>query len=181
MRLPRPKSAPKRRLTKKAIHATKGGGLAKTAKLFTVVTDTREQVPWDLAPFRQERGTLKTGDYELLEAPGLICLERKGCGLSDLLHCIGGERNRFEAELIRLTGFRFKFVIVEGSWKDLCTGSYRSTVPAAAAMGSIAKWQVEFGIPFLFCDSRGAAEAMAIRLLVQACRYWGSPPHPFPE
>ena len=175
MKLPRPRSAPKRRLTKKAIHTTKGGSLREAAKGFVVVTDTREQVPWDLAPFCQERGTLDTGDYGLRQMPGLLCLERKGGGLGDLMACIGRERERFERELLRMQGFRFKFVIVEGSWQDLCTGSYRSHVPPAAAMGTIAKWQVEWGIPFLFCDSRGAAEAMAIRLLVQACRYHGPP------
>ena len=56
------------------------------------IQDTREQRPLDLSPLAVEIGTLKTGDYSVKGMETIVTIERKG--LSDILGCFGGERER---------------------------------------------------------------------------------------
>lgn len=67
------------------------------------ITDSREQCPLDLSPLRSERGTLDTGDYCLASCPDVVRIERKS--LSDLVGCVGSDRERFEREVSRLLAF----------------------------------------------------------------------------
>lgn len=69
-----------------------------------VIVDSREQAPF---PFRGPRyegvtvevGTLSVGDYSLAGLADKVAVERKE--LSDLVACLGRERERFERELAR--------------------------------------------------------------------------------
>ena len=59
-------------------------------------------------------GTLVSSDYSAAGIESLFAIERKTVG--DLVGCCTGEnRDRFERELHRLRGFRFKRLLVIGS------------------------------------------------------------------
>jgi DNA excision repair protein ERCC-4 len=132
--------------------------------------DTREQLALDLAPMRVRRATLDTGDYSVAGLEHHIALERKS--LSDLLMCIGQERDRFERELKRLQAYPVRAVVVEATWADLHAGGWRSRVTPAAAVGSVLGW-VGQGIPFLFVGSHDeAGRAVARLLFLSARRAW---------
>jgi ERCC4-type nuclease len=73
---------------------------------FTVLVDTREQLPFTFADLRSDARdgrrplvvptrieTLTTGDYSLDGSTDKIAIERKSC--SDLLHSLGHDRDRF--------------------------------------------------------------------------------------
>jgi hypothetical protein len=83
---------------------------------------------------------------------------------------VGKGRARFERELERLTEYKHRYVVCEGSWLALCAGQYRSRIPPASAMGTIAAWQVRYSVPFLFCEHSLAAEAMAVRLFTNVIK-----------
>ena len=94
----------------------------------TVVIDTREQLPFIFGGIRSlakdgrrliriptMRGTLSEGDYSLFSHEHLVSVERKS--LSDLFGVIGHDRERFEAELLRLNEKVVAAVVVESDWR----------------------------------------------------------------
>jgi hypothetical protein len=133
----------------------------------TAIVDTREQLPFDLAPLGVMAGTLAAGDYSVRGLEHLVAIERKS--LSDLIACCGTERERFERELQRLLAYPTRCVIVEASWHDLNAGGWRSQLPPASAVGSVISW-IGQGTPFLFAGDRASAQHAAAKLLYSAAR-----------
>ncbi len=133
----------------------------------TVIIDNREQLPWNLAPMKTERGTLPTADYSILGLEHQIAVERKS--LADLLGCIGGGRDRFERELQRLLAYPSRALIIESTWAEIERGDWRQQVDKNAAMGSLIGW-CAMGIPVIMAGNRELAEHFAARFLFIAAR-----------
>jgi DNA excision repair protein ERCC-4 len=90
-----------------------------------IVIDSREQQPLSFSRLPTTRGTLLTGDYSVLGLQELFVIERKS--VSDLVGCcVGQNRERFERELHRLRGFRFKRLLIIGSEAEILAGRYCS-------------------------------------------------------
>lgn len=136
----------------------------------TAVADTREQLPLDLSPLRTVRGTLDTGDYSIRGLESIVAIERKS--LSDLLGCIGQQRERFEREAQRLLAYRVRSLVVEATWSDLEAGEWRSKVTPAAAVGSCLGW-IAAGLPVVMAgDHKRAGRYTAKLLFLAARRRW---------
>lgn len=134
------------------------------------VIDTREQTPLDLHPLQVATGTLATGDYSIRGLEHLVAIERKS--LSDLLCCIGQERERFERELQRLLAYPVRCVVVESTWAELGFGQWRSKLTPAQVTSSVLGW-IAHGIPFLLAGSHEqAGQAVAKLLYIAARRQW---------
>ncbi len=131
------------------------------------VVDTREQLPLALHPLRVEVGTLATGDYSVLGLEHIVAVERKG--LSDLLACIGTERERFDREVQRLLGYPVRAIIAEATWQEVEAGEWRSKVTSSAAIGSLLGW-VAMGIPIIMAENHERAGRYVSRLLFTAAR-----------
>lgn len=127
----------------------------------TFIIDTREQRPLsfmygpenDRRPISFVKRKLDTGDYSVIGfEKDEICVERKS--LSDLLGCVGKDRERFEREVYRMLGFKSRLVIVEASWDDILTGNWQySKLTPAHVTGSIIGW-MERGVQFFFHSDR---------------------------
>lgn len=145
--------------THPSLHAPSAPAAARPV----IICDTREQHPLDFGPaVAVERGTLDAGDYSM---PGLterVAIERKELG--DLLACITSERERFKRELLRLRSYECKAVAIEANLADVLTGQYRSKVAPASVLGSLASWQLRYGVPFWFCGDRAGAAAVVLAL-----------------
>lgn len=133
----------------------------------TAIIDTREQLPLDLAPMKTMRAGLPTGDYGILGLEHVIAVERKS--LTDLLGCIGQERERFERELQRLLAYEARALVVEASWEDIEKGGWRQQVTPQAAMGSLIGWLAQ-GVPIVMAGSREAAQKFVGRFMFIAAR-----------
>ncbi len=134
-----------------------------------VIVDTREQNPYlfdqeHYAGAKAERGKLDTGDYSLAGFTDRIAVERKN-GLDELAMCLSTDRERFERELARARSFERFYVVIEGHLHEILAGRYRSKMQPKAVIASIAAFTNRYGIPFLFCGGRGAAEMMTYQLL----------------
>jgi DNA excision repair protein ERCC-4 len=117
-----------------------------------IVIDTREQDPLPIAGLPFLRGTLVSGDYSILGAEELFAVERKS--IADLVACCTGEnRSRFERELHRLRGFEFARLLVVGAPEDIAAGRYRSCIPPASVLGSLAAWEVRYRVPVVFAPT----------------------------
>jgi ERCC4-type nuclease len=134
------------------------------------VVDSREQNPLDLSPLRTITGGLATGDYSLRGLERIVSIERKS--LSDLLGCVGGERERFDREVQRLLAYPVRAVVVEAHWSDLLAGNWRGKITPAAAVGSVLGW-VACGLPILFVgDHANAGQVVSRMLYIAARRRW---------
>lgn len=133
----------------------------------TAIIDTREQCPLDLAPLRTRRGTLATGDYSISGLENVVAVERKS--LSDLLGCIGQERERFDREVQRLLAYPVRALVVESTWSDIEAGGWRSKVTPAAALGSLLGWMA-MGLPVVMAGDHDRAGRYVGRLLFLAAR-----------
>lgn len=131
-----------------------------SAQEFTIIIDTREQVPFTFDNASVEVGTLSSGDYSIKNLEDSIALERKS--LSDLCSCICGERERFKRELKRLRSYRCRAVIIEATMEAIYKGKYRSKVTPQSVLGSCASWQTYYETPFVFAGDYGAYFAIAI-------------------
>ena len=126
-----------------------------------IVVDNREQCPWDFHGPAYEgtiavRGTLDVGDYSIHGLESRIAVERKG--FPDLVQCLGNQRKRFWAELQKAKSMDSFAVIIEGTWRDLAQGNYRSQLNPKSAVASVMAASSRLGIPFLFCETRAGAE-----------------------
>jgi DNA excision repair protein ERCC-4 len=129
-----------------------------------VIVDTREQTPLEFpAEIVTVRGTLNAGDYSVQGLEDLVAVERKE--LSDLVACVGPERDRFERELLRLRGWHSKAVMVEATLAQLEKGGWRSQVTPAAVLGSIAAWRIKYKVEFIYAGNHELAAGECLRLL----------------
>ena len=78
-----------------------------------------------------------------------------------------GGRERFERELHRLRGFRFKRLLIIGTREEIKAGNYRSNVKPSSVLHSLAAWEVRYDVPVVFCAT---PEAGALQ--VESWSYW---------
>ena len=132
-----------------------------------VVIDTREQQPLDLAPLPAARGTCDVGDYQLLEYPNEVAVERKS--LPDLVACCGTGRDRFSRQVLRLMGCESKMLMVEASWQEVEMGQWRSRVTPNAVRNSLLGWMAN-GLPVTLAGDRAEASILTREFLYLAWR-----------
>ncbi len=146
----------------------------------TILVDSREQAPFafehDRYGVQIQQGALTVGDYSLVGLTDKVAVERKE--LSDLVQCLGRERERFERELQRGAALDAFAVVVEDSWAELAAGQYRSKLNPHSACQSVLAFTARYRIPFLFAGSRTGAEYVTWGFLRQylesARKRWGA-------
>jgi DNA excision repair protein ERCC-4 len=128
----------------------------------TVIVDTREQEPLVFPRLEAIPGTLLTGDYSVVGLESLFAVERKS--IPDLVGCCMGEsRERFERELHRLRGFRFKRLLVVGSEEAILAERYRSNIKPQAVLATLGAFEVRYDVPIIFKQTPEAAAAQIER------------------
>jgi ERCC4-type nuclease len=86
----------------------------------------------------------------------LFGVERKS--IPDLVSCCAASnRERFENELHRLRGFRFRRLLVIGSRAEIEAGHYRSNITPAAVLGTLAAFEIRYDCPVVFEPTPEAA------------------------
>jgi ERCC4-type nuclease len=131
---------------------------------FVVYVDTREKA---IPPFPDgvtiERWTLGEGDYTTKQLQGTAVLERKS--VADFCGSLTWSRERFDDEIRRLLGYRWKAIVVEGDLSEV----YRVTMAHPhSILGSIASFFARADCPVLFA----ANPAGAGRLMCGLLRRW---------
>jgi ERCC4-type nuclease len=125
-----------------------------------IVVDTREQLPLVFTRLPSIIGALPSGDYSALGLENAIAVERKS--IADLVSCCSGEnRERFERELHRLRGFRFKRLLIVGSQADIEQHAYRSRIGPKAVLSTLAAFEIRFDVPVVWA---GTPEVAALRV-----------------
>lgn len=134
----------------------------------TAIIDSREQLPYDLAPFKTVRCGLPTGDYSVEGYETEITIERKS--LDDFIGSISTGRERFEREIERLLKFESKMILVEGSAEDILKQRYVSRMNPTSVFGTIASF-IAKGVPVMLAGNRTIAQDFARRFLFLSVKY----------
>lgn len=148
---------------------------------FTVIVDTREQLPYTfdglgLAVPTVVRG-LHSGDYSIDGMDDRIAIERKS--LDDLYGSTTWGRDRFEREVGRLSELPgFAAVVIEADWREIVAPqSYRPgwenrTFPCSV-VGTINAWSIRYPrVHWLACGDRRGAEIRTFQILQTAWKEW---------
>ena len=134
----------------------------------TIVVDTREQTPLVFTRLASVRCALQSGDYSFLGGEELFAVERKS--IADLVSCCTGDnRERFERELHRLRGFKFKRLLIVGDEAEVLTGHYRSNIKPKAVLNTLAAFEASYDLPIVWNDSASSAA-----MLVERWVWWFS-------
>lgn len=85
-----------------------------------------------------------------------FAVERKS--IDDLANCcMGANRDRFEHELLRLRGYRFKRLLIVGTREDIAAGHYHSKIAPKAVLATLGAFEVRYDLPIVFADTPEAA------------------------
>ncbi len=103
----------------------------------------------------------------MLGLESVISIERKS--ESDLLSCVGTDRERFDREVQRLLAYPVRALVVESSWARFEAGNWRSRIKPAAAIGSLLGWSA-MGLPIVMAGDHNRAGRYVSRMLFIAAR-----------
>jgi DNA excision repair protein ERCC-4 len=128
---------------------------------FILVIDTRENTPLFISGsllkgLNVVRDTLSAGDYSIRGFESKIAVERKT--ISDLLGCLGNERERFKIELEKLRAYEWKAIAVEGTEDELLQYHDFSLMDPNSVRQSVVSINIRFGIQFYFNQKRSGIE-----------------------
>jgi DNA excision repair protein ERCC-4 len=142
-----------------ALPALKSLGELCSAQII-LIQDSREQLPLKFEHLPCVVRGLQSADYSIVGFESEFGIERKN--LDDAVACCMGEnRTRFERELHRLRGFRFKRLLIQSSRGMIETQRYRSRISPKAVLATLAAFEVRWDIPVVFCETpEGAALAV---------------------
>jgi ERCC4-type nuclease len=114
-----------------------------------ICIDTREIQPLKFTRLQAVERALFTGDYSILGLEDSFSIERKS--LDDLVNCcLSSSRERFEHELHRLRGFRFKRLLIIGSREDIASGLYHSRINPKSVLSTLAAFEIRYDLPVVF-------------------------------
>jgi DNA excision repair protein ERCC-4 len=138
----------------------------------TIIIDTREQegYSFDSRLAATVRRALPAGDYSVTGLEGLVAVERKS--LDDFVSTVIHNRERFQKELQKLTGYRAACIVVEAGVLDVLLGRYRGGAHPNAVLGSALSIILDYGVPVFFCSSRQAACQFVQAYLLAAHARW---------
>jgi ERCC4-type nuclease len=146
--------------------------LDNIVKQFRVIVDTREQLPYKFE--NSITGTLLYGDYTVEYEGDIylseICVERKS-RVAELYQATGKDRIRWEKELERLSKISLKFILCEFSYMDIIKKLPPGKLEPQCVYGSIAKWQVVYNVPFIFCENRTNARALLWKMFYEFVKH----------
>jgi ERCC4-type nuclease len=145
--------------------------------MFDVIIDTREQQPWQFTSSQInniEHTKLDTGDYSIKGLEHLLCIERKK-SVAELAGNITADR--FKNELLRMSTFKYKFLLLEFDYGDIDMYPENSGLPKYAMskvrvkgpfiMKFLSEIQVKYGIHVVCCKNAQYASYIATNIMKQ--------------
>jgi hypothetical protein len=135
---------------------------------FTIIIDTREQQPWTFDNYAKAHKKLDTGDYSIEGLEHLLTIERKKSSSEFATNIV---ESRFKDVVMRLSQFKYSFLLLEFDLQDLLIYPIGSTVPKrmwdkvkitpSFLIKNIIELQLNHNIKVMFCGSASNAEKIA--------------------
>jgi ERCC4-type nuclease len=140
----------------------------------TIIIDTREQEPYSFDPRLASalRRALPAGDYSVDGIEACVAVERKT--MDDFVSTVIHSRERFRAELRKLSGYRAACVVVEAGIPDILQQRYRGEAHPNAVLGNALSIILDYRVPVFFCANRQAACHFVQAYLLAAHSRWST-------
>jgi ERCC4-type nuclease len=148
---------------------------------FTIIVDTREQMPWEFGFHNTAKRKLDTGDYSIEGFESLFTIERKK-SVSEIANNI--TESRFKDVLERLGSIPHSFMIMEFSLDEIYQFPVGSDVPKKMwdklrisgnyIMKYLIEAQLNYNIHILFCDDAENAERVAVSIMKRIYEKYGT-------
>lgn len=144
-----------------------------------ILTDSREQTGWDFEfyGYESEIQKLDTGDYTIKGTNKLICIERKK-STGELAINLGSKKKQFDAEMERMSEFKYKYLLFEFSVNDIVNFPKCSGIPSNLLknirinskymLKCLEEYQNKYEIEVLYANNRDSAINFALELLQKA-------------
>lgn len=144
-----------------------------------ILVDTREQQPWDFGfhGIASKSQKLDTGDYTLEGTDKLICIERKKT-TGELALNLGQKKKAFDAEMERMSEFKFKYLLFEFSMSDMLVFPKNSGIPSNLMknvrinskymLKCLEEYQNKYEIEIIYANNRDSAINFTVELLKDA-------------
>lgn len=149
---------------------------------FTIIVDTREQMPWEFGFHNTAKRKLDTGDYSMEGFESLFTIERKK-SVSEIANNLS--ESRFKDVLERLGQIPHSFMIMEFSVDEIYQFPVGSDVPKKMwdklrisgnyIMKCLIEAQLNYNIHILFCDDAENAERVAVSIMKRIYEKYGKP------
>lgn len=147
---------------------------------FTIIVDSREQLPWEFGFHTTSRKKLNTGDYSIEGMESIFTIERK-MSVSEIATNI--TENRFKDVLDRLSKIPHAYMIMEFDVEDIYTFPVGSDIPKKMwdklrikgnyIMKILMQASIDNNIHVLFCGDSSNAERTAISLIKRIYEKYG--------
>ena len=147
---------------------------------FTIVVDSREQMPWEFGYHTTSKRKLDTGDYSIEGMESIFTIERK-MSVSEIANNI--TENRFKDVLNRLSKIPHAYMIMEFDIEDIYTFPVGSDIPKKLwdklrikghyIMRVLLEAQLNHNIHILFCGDATNAERTAVSLMKRIYEKYG--------
>jgi hypothetical protein len=116
---------------------------------------------------------LKTGDYVARGLEKHLVIERKA-STGEIATNLGKKRKAFDAEIERMSKFRWKYIICEFSIDDLMNFPENSGIPEKQLKyvrmngkfmwRKLCEYQENFGVQVVFCDDKISAQERVLMI-----------------
>lgn len=151
---------------------------------FTIIIDSREQIPWTFKNFTTATKKLDTGDYSLEGFENIFTIERKK-SVAEIAN--NTTEKRFINELERLKLYEHKFLLLEFSLSNVIDYPIGSDVPKRVweklkitnkyILKFLTSISIEYNIQTFFCDNEENAEEMALSIIKRMIEKYGKTIH----
>jgi ERCC4-type nuclease len=147
---------------------------------FTIIVDTREQLPWEFGFHITAKKKLDTGDYSIEGFEHLLAIERKKSA-SEIANNI--TESRFKDVLDRLGRIPHSFILMEFDIEDIYNFPVGSDVPKKLwdklkisgnyIMKDLVEAQLNHNIHILYCGCAETAERVAVGIMKRIYEKYG--------
>jgi ERCC4-type nuclease len=148
---------------------------------FTIIVDTREQMPWEFGYHVTSKRKLDTGDYTMEGFESIFTIERK-MSVSEIATNI--TENRFKDVLERLGKIPHAYMLMEFSIEDIYIFPVGSDIPKKQwdklrvkghyIMKALIEAQINHNIHILFCGDSNNAERTAVSIMKRIYEKYGN-------
>lgn len=155
-----------------------GSAITRKIPKPVALVDTREQAPFTFVNHQnwiksERRATLPVADYSVEGMEDILALERKS--LQDLVITLTTQRERFFRMCEKLSEYRWRGIIIEGSFEDVKSpypGGFTNAHPNGIT-GSLDAIEARWSIPIIYTSRhKHLAEEKAASWLSKHFTYW---------
>lgn len=139
---------------------------------FTIIVDTREQIPWEFGFHDTAKKKLDTGDYSIEGFEDILAIERKK-SVSEIATNLS--ESRFKDVLQRLSKIKHPYMVFEFSLDEVYSFPVGSDIPKRMwdklkisgnyIIKRLIEIQLEYNIQIVFCDDSSNAEKFSASLM----------------